>query len=100
MPSLHVGGHWLVMLWSRRLARPLFMPAVVATFLTFLGSVVTGWHYAVDAYIGIALAQSAYWLALIFEKEPKGSETSANPSEAERGTHHPETRSTSVPNKP
>ncbi len=84
MPSLHVGGHWLLMLWARRLARPLFMPAVVGMFLTFLGSLVTGWHYAVDGYIGIVLAQSAYWLALFFERDPAG----------------PETISTSVPENP
>lgn len=74
MPSLHVGGHWLLMLWARRLARPLFMPAVVGTFLTFLGSLVTGWHYAVDGYMGIVLAQSAYWLALFFERDPAAPE--------------------------
>ena len=67
MPSLHVGGHWLIMLWTRRLARPLFVPAIIGMFFTFLGAIVTGWHYAVDSYIGIALAQGAYWLALRFE---------------------------------
>jgi hypothetical protein len=80
MPSLHVGGHWLLMLWARRLARPLFMPAVVGTFLTFLGSLVTGWHYAVDGYIGIVLAQTAYWLALFFERDPANPETNSTSS--------------------
>jgi hypothetical protein len=88
MPSLHVGGHWLLMLWARRLARPLFLPAAVGTLLTFLGSLVTGWHYALDGYIGIALAQSAYLLALYFERDRQGSasvtETSSGQPAAER----------------
>lgn len=63
MPSLHVGVHWMLMLWIRRYARPLFALAVIGTLLTFLGSIVTGWHYAVDGYVGIGLAQLSYWLA-------------------------------------
>jgi hypothetical protein len=63
MPSLHVGAHWLLMLWMRRYARPLFIPALIATGLTFLGSIVTGWHYAIDGYVGIGLGQLSYWLA-------------------------------------
>lgn len=64
MPSLHVGFHWLLMLWIRRQVRPLYLPAVVAVGLTFLGSIVTGWHYAVDGYVGIVLAQLAFWISL------------------------------------
>lgn len=96
MPSLHVGGHWLIMLWARRLARPLFVPAVVGMIFTFLGAIVTGWHYAVDSYIGIALAQGAYWLALFFERDTRGPETSAEPSEADRDAHQSEKSPTSA----
>ncbi len=63
LPSLHVGGHWLLALWARRSARPLFVPALLATLATFVGSIVTGWHYAVDGYAGVLLAQLAYWTA-------------------------------------
>ena len=63
MPSLHVGVHWLLMLWIRRYFRAFFAVAAVGTLLTFLGSIVTGWHYAVDGYVGIALASLCYWLA-------------------------------------
>jgi hypothetical protein len=59
-PSLHVGAHWLFALWARRHARPMFAPLVVATALTFVASVATGWHYAVDGYVGMLLA----WLVL------------------------------------
>ena len=60
MPSLHVGAHWLFALWARRHAPRLFLPFAVATALTFFGSLVTGWHYAVDGYAGMLLA----WLAV------------------------------------
>ena len=33
----------------------------VLTFFTFLGSLVTGWHYAVDGYAGFLLAAVLAW---------------------------------------
>lgn len=60
LPSLHVGAHWLFALWTRRFARPLFRWSVLATGLTFAGALATGWHYAIDGYVGMALA----WLAI------------------------------------
>lgn len=60
LPSVHVGAHWLFALFARRHARPLFVPLAVATVVTFLCSIVTGWHYAVDGYVGAALA----WMSL------------------------------------
>jgi hypothetical protein len=59
-PSLHVGAHWLFALWARRHLRALFVPLAVATGLTFMASLATGWHYAVDGYAGMLLA----WLAV------------------------------------
>lgn len=67
LPSLHVAGHWLLMLWAYRAARPLFVLFALGTLLTFLGSIVTGWHYAVDGYAGILLAQSVWWVGLKLE---------------------------------
>ena len=69
-PSLHVAGHWLLMLWARRAYRPLFVPFAIAAGLTFLGSIVTGWHYAVDGYAGILLAQGVFWLGLQLDSRP------------------------------
>jgi hypothetical protein len=63
LPSLHVGAHVLFFLWARRFApvlSPLFLAAGV---LTFVGSMVTGWHYAVDGYAGAGLAILAYAVA-------------------------------------
>jgi hypothetical protein len=79
MPSLHVGVHWMFMLWMHRYARPLFIPYAAATFLTFLGSIITGWHYAIDGYVGILLGTLAYWLALRLER---GSRPRGTPADA------------------
>jgi hypothetical protein len=68
MPSLHVGAHWLFALWSRRRARVLFVPFVIATLLTLIGSILTGWHYAVDAYVGILLAWLCFRLSVVTER--------------------------------
>lgn len=62
-PSLHVGAHWLFALWSRRRYPRLFLPLALATGLTFLASLATGWHYAVDGYAGMLLAWAAIALA-------------------------------------
>ncbi len=63
MPSLHVGAHWMFALWARRHARRWFPPLAVATALTFVGSLLTGLHYAVDGYAGMLLAWGAVALA-------------------------------------
>jgi hypothetical protein len=67
LPSLHVGAHALVAFWARRHERWLVVPAATATALTFLGSIVTGWHYAVDGYLGLLLAWLVVRLADRFE---------------------------------
>jgi hypothetical protein len=71
MPSLHVAGHALFAFWSWRQARPVAWIFVVGTGLTFLGSLVTGWHYALDGYAGLLLAFTSYRLALFFERGPR-----------------------------
>ena len=55
-PSLHVGHMALltIVAWKRY---PLYVPLAAAmTFLTFVGTMAFGWHYAIDAPAGIALA--------------------------------------------
>jgi len=76
MPSLHVGAHALFAVWSWRHARPVALVFVVATFLTFVGSLVTGWHYAVDGYVGILLAFASYRLAFAFERDRETASSS------------------------
>jgi hypothetical protein len=71
LPSLHVGAHVLFALWARRHARRLFLPFAAAAALTFLASIATGWHYAVDGYLGALLAVAALWIAERFEPVPE-----------------------------
>jgi hypothetical protein len=77
LPSLHVGAHWLFALWARRRFRPLFPLLVLATAFTFAGSLVTGWHYAVDGYVGVLLAWGCYRLARWMERGGNGGEEEA-----------------------
>jgi hypothetical protein len=77
MPSLHVGAHFLFFLWARRRARPLRLVFALATFFTFAGSLLTGWHYAVDGYVGVLLAWLCFRLALFGEP---GREEAADPA--------------------
>lgn len=79
LPSLHVGAHWLFALWARRRFRPLFPLLVLATVLTFAGSLLTGWHYAVDGYAGMLLAWGCFRLARWMERgEQREDEQSAD----------------------
>ena len=84
MPSLHVGGHWLLLLWIRRRARPWLVPAAIGMALTLVGSVVTGWHYAVDGYVGIGIASLAYWAAWRLDPEP--AQPQPSPATGEGGS--------------
>lgn len=86
MPSLHVAAHWLWALWCRRHARPLFVLFVAGTLLTFIGSILTGWHYAVDGYAGLLLAWLCYRLAIAGEPAAggeRGERTGSDLPEAE-----------------
>lgn len=55
MPSLHVAAQAFLAFFARRRSRPVFIFFALATLLTFYGSLVTGWHYAVDGYAGLLL---------------------------------------------
>jgi membrane-associated phospholipid phosphatase len=59
MPSLHVGALTFYALWARRRSRFLFRVFACCVFLTFLGSLVSGWHYAIDGYAGALLGAFA-----------------------------------------
>ena len=88
LPSLHVGVHAFFALFCYRYVRPLAVVFLSATLLTFIGSVLTGWHYAVDGYVGIALAFLSFWIADRLEgrrpgDEPEPEETESDESESE-----------------
>ena len=64
MPSLHVATSVLFVLqaraWGKRWALWFTMPFAA---LILIGSIVLGWHYAVDGYAGAVIALICWWLA-------------------------------------
>lgn len=63
MPSMHNASTLLFTLVAWQLDRRLGWTMIGYSVLIFLGSVHLGWHYAVDAYLGWAVAALAWWLA-------------------------------------
>jgi len=59
-PSLHVATSVLFALYAKRLSNWLGIALWVFAMIIMLGSVVLGWHYAVDGYAG-ALIAIAIW---------------------------------------
>jgi hypothetical protein len=63
MPSLHVAASvWMALVW-RSYFRPLGIPGWLYTVVILIGSVLLGWHYAVDGILAVAIAATAWWLA-------------------------------------
>jgi len=63
MPSMHNATSVIFMLAAYRIHK--YFGHIMALFLTIivLGSVHLAWHYAVDAYAGIAIALFIWWIA-------------------------------------
>jgi hypothetical protein len=64
MPSMHSAISVLVCLGCWGQGRLLRIAAICFTTLILLASVHLGWHYAADAYAGIAIATIAWFVAL------------------------------------
>lgn len=62
-PSMHVATATLFVLVARHLNPTLFAASLVFWMATMVGSVVLGWHYAVDGYAAALLALAAWRLA-------------------------------------
>ncbi len=58
-PSLHVAFHAHFAFWLQRLVPRIRLLGWVLLAVVFIGSVITGWHYLIDAVGGVILA----WLA-------------------------------------
>ena len=58
-PSLHLAVVTVFAAASRPVSRPWFVGNVVVVLLMLLGSVLTGYHYLVDGWAGIALGIGA-----------------------------------------
>lgn len=63
MPSMHVGSTTLFTCYAFTWRRSLGWVMVGFWCLIALGSVALGWHYAVDGYLGAAIALSAWVIA-------------------------------------
>jgi membrane-associated phospholipid phosphatase len=59
-PSLHVAFQTLFALYLGRLSRHLAFFGWLLVALTFLGSVLTGWHYLIDSIAGALIAAACF----------------------------------------
>ena len=77
-PSLHVAFEFLVWLWLRRIWRLGAILFAIFTVIILLGSIVTGWHYLIDAIAGLALAFASYAAVAIRKRPPAFSPAHAS----------------------
>lgn len=63
MPSMHLAVSWLMVMYARSLGRKPLMLAVSFFVLIYLGSIYLGFHYAVDAYVSVAVSTLIWWIA-------------------------------------
>jgi len=63
MPSLHNASAVLFALLGWQVSRAHGIALTIFAVLIFLGSIHLGWHYAVDGYLGAALAIVIWWIA-------------------------------------
>lgn len=64
-PSLHVAYVTLLAIAARHVARFGFAIAIIAVALMQIGSVITGYHFMIDGYAGIAIAAGSWWLGSV-----------------------------------
>ncbi|HHQ49311.1 MAG TPA: phosphatase PAP2 family protein [Acidobacteria bacterium] len=83
MPSLHVAAEALFFFWCLRMRSSWRTVFLALTVLTWIGSIATGWHWAVDGLVGVILAFGAGWagwrVTELFEPVPPG-DPAAGPS--------------------
>jgi hypothetical protein len=63
MPSVHVASATLMALFGYSFSRRLGLVLTAAALCTFAASVSLGWHYALDGYVGAAIACVVWWVA-------------------------------------
>jgi len=63
MPSLHVAMATLLILLYSRIHMLAGVAAGVFASLIFLGSIMLGWHYAVDGYVSAAVVVPLWWIS-------------------------------------
>ncbi len=65
MPSMHVASTTLLALYGFRHARWSGMLLSIFALCIMIGSVLLGWHYAIDGYFGVALALTCWRLSIV-----------------------------------
>jgi hypothetical protein len=68
MPSLHVAVPVLYCLWAAIHGSKLRTPLLLVSLGMFVGSLASGWHYAVDGLVGAVLAAAAAWVGWRLER--------------------------------
>ncbi len=63
MPSLHNTTSILMALLGWSYSRKAGIAGTIFASLIFVGSILLGWHYAVDGYVGFLVAVSCWWIA-------------------------------------
>ncbi|MFI0848576.1 phosphatase PAP2 family protein [Mesorhizobium sp. IMUNJ 23232] len=71
MPSMHVAIATLNALFLGCRERSLGVPAWIFVAIIQFGSVYTGWHYAIDGYVSIAIVMAIWWLTGLFVLKTK-----------------------------
>ena len=69
MPSMHVATAALAACLAFAVGPWLGLMATLCTIVVAIASVSLGWHYALDGYVGAALAIAVWWLAGRIERE-------------------------------
>ena len=86
MPSLHVAIAVFVLLVARSAPKWLSLPFLAYVVLIMMGSVHLGWHYAIDGYVGAALAVLCWWVAgRVIESGSAAAAGGPDPSAAVEG---------------
>jgi membrane-associated phospholipid phosphatase len=85
MPSMHVGGIVLVAIVAWRRWRPLGAACWGYAGVIQIGSVVLGWHYAIDGYAGALLAWGCWRIAGRWRDARTGVDSRGERSRGERG---------------
>jgi membrane-associated phospholipid phosphatase len=62
MPSYHVYGWVCAFVYWHHLPRKVFLVGLVLTVLTWVSTIVLGWHYFLDGLAGIVLALLVSWI--------------------------------------
>jgi hypothetical protein len=69
MPSMHNAAALLFALACWHINRKLGIALFIFTGFILLGSVHLAWHYAIDGYVGIAIALVAWWVSGIIARK-------------------------------